>query len=101
MLHIVFCVPFLPRPSFFFFFFKDPAPTEISPLPLHDALPILPPFRGQCTRRRAGGFHESLPHAKDAPHIRRGDWRGAVRRAVQSRRRNALACYTPARRFKP
>src|SRR5256885_7184933 len=29
-------------PSFFFFFFflNDPAPPEISPLPLHDALPI-------------------------------------------------------------
>src|SRR2546429_3365215 len=26
--------------TFFFFFFNDPAPTEISPLPLHDALPI-------------------------------------------------------------
>src|SRR5258707_15785313 len=26
--------------SFFFFFFNDTAPTEISPLPLHDALPI-------------------------------------------------------------
>src|SRR5256885_5180350 len=26
---------------FFFFFFNDPAPPEISPLPLHDALPIL------------------------------------------------------------
>src|SRR5256885_11619381 len=25
----------------FFFFFNDPAPTEISPFPLHDALPIL------------------------------------------------------------
>src|SRR2546428_11415141 len=25
---------------FFFFFFNDPAPTEISPFPLHDALPI-------------------------------------------------------------
>src|SRR2546425_4444580 len=24
----------------FFFFFNDPAPPEISPLPLHDALPI-------------------------------------------------------------
>src|SRR2546429_7269175 len=24
----------------FFFFLNDPAPTEISPLPLHDALPI-------------------------------------------------------------
>src|SRR5256884_3041126 len=32
---------------FYFFFFNDTAPTEISPLPLHDALPIygstLPP----------------------------------------------------------
>src|SRR2546430_14386844 len=27
-------------PIYFFFFFKDPPPTEISPLPLHDALPI-------------------------------------------------------------
>src|SRR2546428_9241960 len=26
---------------FFFFFYNDPAPTEIYPLPLHDALPIL------------------------------------------------------------
>src|SRR2546427_7137403 len=26
----------------FFFFFKDTAPPEISPLPLHDALPISP-----------------------------------------------------------
>src|SRR2546428_12364287 len=26
--------------TIFFFFFNDPAPPEISPLPLHDALPI-------------------------------------------------------------
>src|SRR2546430_14489030 len=31
-----FSVPFF----FFFFFLNDAAPTEISPLPLHDALPI-------------------------------------------------------------
>src|SRR5256885_3729301 len=30
-----------PPPVFSFFFFNDPAPPEISPLPLHDALPIL------------------------------------------------------------
>src|SRR5256885_13614681 len=31
----------LPGPlALFFFFLKDTAPTEISPLPLHDALPI-------------------------------------------------------------
>src|SRR5256885_6795618 len=29
--------------SRFFFFLKDPAPTEISPLPLHDPLPICQP----------------------------------------------------------
>src|SRR5256886_7966102 len=31
----------IPRHLFFFFFFNDTAPTEISPLPLHAALPIL------------------------------------------------------------
>src|SRR2546430_14397006 len=30
-----------PHIILFFFFFNDPATTEISPLPLHDALPIL------------------------------------------------------------
>src|SRR2546427_5254404 len=30
----------LAPPIFFFFFFNDPAPTEISPFPLHAALPI-------------------------------------------------------------
>src|SRR2546426_9490954 len=33
-------MPRLPQ-TFFFFFLNDPAPTEIYPLPLHDALPIL------------------------------------------------------------
>src|SRR2546427_24649 len=32
---------------FFFFFFNDPAPPEISPLSLHDALPILLAARAQ------------------------------------------------------
>src|SRR5258708_37021730 len=31
-----------PSPLFFFFFFNDPATTEISTLSLHDALPICP-----------------------------------------------------------
>src|SRR5256885_9404209 len=31
---------FSPLANFFFFFFNDTAPTEIYPLPLHDALPI-------------------------------------------------------------
>src|SRR2546428_11507768 len=37
---ILFFVMILPTPFFFFFFFNDPAPTEISPFPLHAALPI-------------------------------------------------------------
>src|SRR5256885_12111766 len=32
----------LPASLFFFFFFNDTPTTEIYPLPLHDALPILP-----------------------------------------------------------
>src|SRR2546429_8482246 len=47
------------QPSFFFFF-KDPAPPEIYPLPLHDALPI-------CAR--AAGTHPkgaALVHCRDA-----------------------------------
>src|SRR5256885_13061421 len=38
--------------TFFFFFLNDPAPPEIYPLPLHDALPICPVER--CPRTRAG-----------------------------------------------
>src|SRR3989440_9734714 len=38
--HIFLFVPVLYR-LLFFFFFNDTATTEISPLPLHDALPIL------------------------------------------------------------
>src|SRR5258705_8558525 len=34
--HIIICS----HPIVFFFFFNDPAPTEISPFPLHAALPI-------------------------------------------------------------
>src|SRR5260370_36550930 len=33
-------LPFTTPPSSSFFFFKDPATTEISPFPLHDPLPI-------------------------------------------------------------
>src|SRR2546430_10218535 len=38
---------------FFFFFFNDPAPTEIYPLPLHDALPI---YARPCTIQH--GYNE-------------------------------------------
>src|SRR6516162_11749842 len=39
-LQIVIVQPFR-KPAINFFFFNDPAPTEIYPLSLHDALPIL------------------------------------------------------------
>src|SRR5260370_1008360 len=40
---------------FFFFFFNDTAPPEISPLPLHDALPISPARRVSTPAARARG----------------------------------------------
>src|SRR2546422_2475938 len=40
-----------------FFFFNDPAPPELSPLPLHDALPICPAAR---PRRVGGGARAAL-----------------------------------------
>src|SRR5438045_9398997 len=40
--------------SFFFFFFKDTAPTEIYTLSLHDALPICPCHRDRTRLRRYG-----------------------------------------------
>src|SRR2546430_15743258 len=50
---LFFVLVLLRRLCFFFFFFMDPPPTEISSLPLHDALPIsaseqdTPPLPGQ------------------------------------------------------
>src|ERR1035438_10198816 len=56
--------PFRFHPAFFFF--KDPAPTEISPLSLHDALPISarsprPCFARNCGCAAHGTQPESLP----------------------------------------
>src|SRR5256885_13570313 len=50
-----------------FFFLKDPAPTETSPLPLHAALPIKPPpplpgFRS-VTAQQDEAQHEDAPAA--------------------------------------
>src|SRR5256885_2193219 len=39
------------KPSTFFFFLNDPPPPEISPFPLHAALPISPSTRGPPGRR--------------------------------------------------
>src|SRR6516162_5918029 len=49
-LQIVIVQPFR-KPAINFFFFNDPAPTEIYPLSLHDALPI--PGRAMSWRSRA------------------------------------------------
>src|SRR3989454_11093385 len=57
---------------FFFFFLNDPAPPEISPLPLHAALPI-----GACPRpnRRSGRewttVRPTMPRHSNAPCRRR------------------------------
>src|SRR5437762_7921753 len=56
-------------PLFFFFFFSDPAPTEIYTLSLHDALPI------------SRGRDDLEPHAGGRPHGRtRGRSSGTARR---------------------
>src|SRR4030065_123197 len=60
---------FLSSYVFFFFFFKDTAPPEIYPLPLHDALPILKP----PTKASAGWVARNPPTAASgamAPKIR-------------------------------
>src|SRR5256886_51123 len=54
-----------------FFFFKNPAPPEISPLPLHDALPI-------CAHPRLGAGH--LPAAPVLPDLARGAGGGGAAR---------------------
>src|SRR2546427_10882812 len=62
--------------ALFFFFFKDTAPPEIYPLPLHDALPIYPSLvLPDPPRGRAGG-----PPARDRAERARGGARpqGAV-----------------------
>src|SRR2546430_8325191 len=50
-------------PTSFFFFLNDPAPPEISPLPLHDALPISRPTLAASSRR--------IPRARRSSAARR------------------------------
>src|SRR3989475_9797259 len=51
----------LPSPIFSFFFFNDTAPPEISPLPLHDALPIFRPVgHVDEPRARLAARHDRL-----------------------------------------
>src|SRR2546422_11732324 len=51
-----------PASPFFFFFLNDPAPTEITPLSLHAALPI-------CGRlaRKPEARHRRNPHVEGVP----------------------------------
>src|SRR5256885_11110087 len=56
--------------SIFFFFFNDTATTEISPLPLHAALPILTARRethDTDSLRMDAPFSGSAPHQADRP----------------------------------
>src|SRR5256885_12942351 len=61
-----------PRP-FFFFFLKDPAPPESSPLPLHDPLPI--PRAAQASPRDAPFFLQAV----EALGVEREDARAELR----------------------
>src|SRR5260370_798637 len=58
--------------SFFFFFLNDPAPPEIYPLPLHDALPICGPLGGPSGRGRP-----SSPRRCTAGPAVRARWRSS------------------------
>src|SRR2546430_15114476 len=70
---------------FFFFFFNDPAPPEISPLPLHDALPISgSPARGwHPTLRFPPACIPGRASAIDSNHEYRGGFRGLDRKSTR------------------
>src|SRR2546426_10757901 len=61
----------------FFFFFNDPAPTEISPLSLHAALPIpvhgaaLPPFACRAHPSPPRPVHPELDQVRVAADVAR------------------------------
>src|SRR5260370_36737683 len=80
------CWPLAPPPTSPSFFFNDPATTEISPLPLHDALPICFSVQRRTSVRRRERALELL-HFKQA----RGEailWRrhSCLQRRDESRR---------------
>src|SRR2546428_13130804 len=81
----------IPHPqTSFFFCLNDPAPTEISPLPLPDALPIPRPsgpgqVRADDVPEIAEAFelvHPALAGAPRAVHEAHG-WRAGARRGIR------------------
>src|SRR5256885_7009196 len=77
----------------FFFFFNDPAPPEISPLPLPDALPISP-AADRATTRAATPSPES-PSVVIAAALRRASTGSAL---ISSRSSSDQAVSSPQRR---
>src|SRR2546421_2293310 len=72
---------------FLFFFFNDPAPPEISPLSLHDALPIFPSRSPRCTGQLP---LVALQFVVDTPPVRPG-FAAADGTAVERRDRQTRA----------
>src|SRR5256885_11766226 len=71
---------------FYFFFLKDPAPPDISPLPLHDALPISrrrPPCASRRRKHRGARRWQASARAPAPPRAscaaRRPCWSGRAR----------------------
>src|SRR3712207_7807007 len=64
-----------------FFFFNDPATTEISPLPLHDALPI----SGRSTRGRRARVPARPTRSRPAARAARSPARASGRRSPAGR----------------
>src|SRR3989440_2286919 len=73
--------------SLLFFFFNDPAPPEISPLSLHDALPIFPSRSPRCTGQLP---LVALQFVVDTPPVRPG-FAAADGTAVERRDRQTRA----------
>src|SRR2546430_9734631 len=77
--------------SFIFFFFIDPAPTEIYTLPLHDALPICARYRADQARlarvrqTEQADVGEDAQLEREAPALARLAARELARRAVDAR----------------
>src|SRR2546430_12275621 len=74
-----------------FFFFNDPAPTEISPLSLHDALPISG-RRGCRDRRRSRRRRPQSPPSRSAHKRRQKDRKSTRLNSSHSQISYAVFC---------